>query len=78
MLDAISKLRMPARPALLAGAAIAQAEVYLYIDSDGDGDLEETTLGAATPSVSGKQPVLFVHGHDLDNPDDSEFNFRKN
>jgi len=90
MVESTSKLRMLARAAVLAGATLglclavpgaavrAQAEVYMYIDSDGDGDLEETMLSATTPPVSGKMPVLFVHGHDLENSDDSAFNFRKN
>ena len=56
----------------------AQAEVYLYVDLDGDGVKEETTLSATTPALQGKIPVLFVHGHDLDNPNDEELNFVKN
>lgn len=56
----------------------AQAEVYLYADLDGDGVKEETTLTATTPVLQGKIPVLFVHGHDLEHPNDEEFNFRKN
>ncbi|MFQ5928606.1 MAG: hypothetical protein ACE5MK_02835 [Acidobacteriota bacterium] len=56
----------------------AQAEVYLYVDLDGDGVKEETTLSATTPALQGKVPVLFVHGHNLGNPYDTDFNFRKN
>jgi hypothetical protein len=56
----------------------AQAEVYLSVDLDGDGVKEETTLSAATPQIQGKSPVLFVHGHNLLSPNDTDFNFRKN
>ena len=93
MLESVSKSRISARAARaarLGGATLAllllapvspvraQAEVYMYIDSDGDGALEEVTLSESTPAISGRTPVLFVHGHDLANPEDSEFNFRKN
>lgn len=56
----------------------AQAEVYLYVDLDGDGVKEETTLSATTPTLQGKIPVLFVHGHNLLNPNDTDFGYRKN
>jgi hypothetical protein len=56
----------------------AQAEVYLYVDLDGDGVKDETTLSATTPAIQGKTPVLFVHGHNLLSPNDTDFSFRKN
>ena len=55
---------------LIPSEGLAALELYLA-----DGQTKHTD---PMPALVGRLPVLFVHGHNIDNDQDADFNFRKN
>ncbi|MEK6336484.1 MAG: VWA domain-containing protein [Acidobacteriota bacterium] len=56
--------------ALITAVSAQTAEVYF-------GD-QNTRLEANSPAPTGHIPVLFVHGHNIDDAQDADFNYQKN
>jgi hypothetical protein len=69
VLASLGQMILPAR-------LLAAAEIFV----PDPGGLADTTiaLAIAPPVPASNLPVLFVHGHDALNDNDSEFNYRKN
>ncbi|MEA3410495.1 MAG: vWA domain-containing protein [Pseudomonadota bacterium] len=69
-------VRMLLLIALFPGHVFGEAEIYVPDPNAPDGDPIAFEEAPAIPENS--LPVLFVHGHGAFDPDDSEFNFRRN